>query len=99
MYGASRKTFNVLHDMSLKGQSLYVEALLPTAAMIHGLRFVARNGASPYHEAYHCCSGDAERLYQQFALNQTCTKSILLHPIKRDVTKPELPKSAQSPAE
>lgn len=91
--------FNVLHDMSLKGQSLYVEALLPTAAMIHGLKAVAIHGATPSYEAYHCCTHDAEQLYRQFALNQTCTVAMLLHPIKKAVTKPDIREDTEASAE
>ena len=64
---ASRRLVVSVHDMSLHGQSLYVEALLPTAAMLHGLKVACLQGATPSHEAFHCCTGEAERLYQEFS--------------------------------
>ena len=78
--------FNHLHEMSLAGHSVYVEALLPTAAYLHGLKVVRVPEATPYHYAYHCCFDNAESLYRDFALSQTCTKNMLVHPIKKDVT-------------
>ena len=86
LYGASRKMFNHLHEMSLAGQSVMMEAMLPTTAFLHGLKVVALEDASPYPDAYHCCWDNAERLYRDFALDQTCTNSMLLHPVKKDVT-------------
>ena len=86
VYGASRRIFDALHGMSLAGQSLYVEALLPTAAMLHGLKAVRIEAAPPFFDAYDCGDGRAEALYLSFALNQSCTKSMLLHPVKADVT-------------
>ena len=86
VYGASRRLVNSVHEMSLRGQSLYVEALLPTAAMLHGLKVVWLKGATPSHEAYHCCTGEAERLYQDFSQKQVCTNLMLVHPVKKDVT-------------
>ena len=79
VYGASRRLVDSVHDMSLHGQSLYVEALLPAAAMLHGLKVVCLSGATPSHEAFHCCTGEAERLYQEFSQNQTCTNLMLVH--------------------
>ena len=90
MYGASRQLMDAVHSMSLQGKSLYLEAMLPTAAMLHGLKTISLPGATPYHEAYHCCFDDAERLYEEFASRQTCTFSMLVHPIKRDVTHNEM---------
>ena len=78
--------FDALHGMSLAGQSLCVEALLPTAAMLHELQAVGIESDPPFFDACDCCDGRAEALYHSFALNQSCTESMLLHPVKADVT-------------
>ena len=60
MYGGSRRLFDTLHAMSLAGQHLYVEALLPTAALMHNLKAVALPEATASWESFHCCFDEAE---------------------------------------
>ena len=60
VYGGSRRLFDTLHTMSLAGQHLYVEALLPTAAMMHNLKAVALPEATASWESFHCCFDEAE---------------------------------------
>ena len=67
---------------------MYLEGMIPTAAMLYGLKAVALDGAHPHHDAYHCCHDEAKRLYLDFAASQTCTKFMLLHAIKEDAHVP-----------
>ena len=60
MYGGSRRLFDTLHTMSLAGQSLYIEALLPTAAFLHNLKAVSLPEAIASWGSYHCCTTEAE---------------------------------------
>ena len=62
VYGASRKYWDALHAASLEGKSMYHEAMIPTTAIIYGLKGAAvmlpKRG-----DTYHCCTHDAAWLY------------------------------------
>ena len=85
VYMGSRQFWDAVHQYALQGVATHLESFLPTVARQRGMKAAALGMAMPpqYPEPYHCCTSDAEDLYEAW-FNDTaaCSPSYLVHPVK-----------------
>ena len=85
VYMGSRRLWDAIHQSALQGKGSHLEGFLLFVAKQHDMKAAALGLRVPpqYPESFHCCTPDAENLYEAwFNDSAACSPSYLVHPVK-----------------